>query len=67
MERSPDLANLSEFVVQAIPCYIYMICFALRYSKIKDVGIPNRQRVAGRVTEPRSYGVFAVLIAIRLF
>lgn len=33
---------LYEFCIQAIPCYLFFIAFAIRYLAIKDLGFPKR-------------------------
>lgn len=33
---------LLEFVIAAIPCYLFIVAFIIRYLAIKDLGFPKR-------------------------
>ena len=50
-----------EFIVQALPCYIFLVTFTIRYYAIKDLGFPKR-RTMGLLLLSKLFLTLALLL-----
>lgn len=53
-----------EFIMQAVPCYAFVVSFVVRLCQLKDLGLPRRSRFSRHLKF--ELGVTGSLIFIRL-